>query len=97
MFLKMDSKGQRRREQKELKVVRELGGGEKKNLLRNVGNKGERKGLPVGIGTLRLRREQAQGDQKGTQTHGWREVGRQRGKGERERGRLQDLKRNLVC
>lgn len=51
MFLKMDGKGQRRREQKKLKVVRELGGGEKKDLLRNVGDKGERKGLPVGIGT----------------------------------------------
>jgi len=49
----MDSEGQRR-EQKEMKMVRELGGSKKKDLSRNTGDKRERKGLPVGIGTLRM-------------------------------------------
>lgn len=49
--METDNEGQRR--EQEIKVVSELHGGEKKDLLRDIGDKGERKGLPVAIGTLR--------------------------------------------
>lgn len=49
----METDSEAPRREQEIKVVRELHGAEKTDLLRDIGDKGERKGLPVAIGTLR--------------------------------------------
>lgn len=79
--METDNEGQRR--EQEIKVVSELHGGEKKRSVEGHRRQRREERSTCGYRDTEMRKEPAWGDQKGTQTRRWREVGRQREERER--------------